>query len=116
MPDQGTARCDFPGGDAATLYRSIERLLAFPAETELCLCRDYPVEREACGRSTVAEQRQANLHIAGATLEEFVALREARDSTLDLPRLILPSIQINLRAGHFPPAIFRRPKQTATAT
>ena len=104
MPDQGTARCDFPGGDAATLYRSIERLLAFPAETELCLCHDYPVEREACGRSTVAEQRQANLHIAGATLEEFVALREARDSTLDLPRLILPSIQINLRAGHFPPA------------
>ena len=104
MPDQGTARCDFPGGDAATLCRSIERLLAFPAETELCLCHDYPVEREACGRSTVAEQRQANLHIAGATLEEFVALREARDSTLDLPRLILPSIQINLRAGHFPPA------------
>lgn len=104
MPDQGTARCDFPGGDAATLYRSIERLLSYPADTELRLCHDYPDGRPPCGAVTVATQRAENIHVAGSSVEAFVAWREARDATLELPRLIVPAIQINLRAGHWPPA------------
>lgn len=104
MPDQGTARCDFPGGDAATLYRSIARLLSYPAATELRLCHDYPEGRAPCGVVSVAAQRADNIHIAGRSEAEFVARREARDASLELPRLIVPAIQVNLRGGHWPPA------------
>ncbi|KJS07042.1 MAG: beta-lactamase [Gammaproteobacteria bacterium BRH_c0] len=106
MPDGGTARCDFPGGDARTLYRSIQKLLAFPAQTPLYLCHDYPPEgrRHQC-TATVAEQKTSNIHVRdGISEEDFVAMREARDATLDMPRLILPSIQVNIRAGEMPPA------------
>ncbi len=105
-PDYGTARCDFPGGDAATLYRSIRRLLALPAHTRLYFCHDYmPGERAVLTHSTVAEQRAANIHIHdGVDEAAFVAMRTARDATLGTPALILPSVQINMRAGHRPPA------------
>jgi len=105
MPDVGTARCDFPGGNASTLYRSIKKLLAFPGGTRLYLCHDYPPEgrdRQCC--CTVAEQRADNIHVRDGTSEdEFVAMRTARDKTLDMPVLILPAIQINIRAGQCPP-------------
>jgi glyoxylase-like metal-dependent hydrolase (beta-lactamase superfamily II) len=112
MPDVGTARTDFPGGDAIQLYQSIQRLLALPPETILYVCHDYPPQndhkqplREVRWQTTVAEQRAANIHIRdGITQAEFVAMRQARDSTLDAPTLLLPSIQINIRAGHLPPA------------
>lgn len=104
MPDVGTARCDFPGGDAGTLYRSIKKLLGFPGDTRLYLCHDYPPEgrdRQCC--STVAEQRARNIHVHdGVSESEFVAMRTARDKTLDMPVLILPAIQINIRAGQCP--------------
>lgn len=106
MPDLGTARCDFPGGDARTLYRSTQRLLALPETTRMFLCHDYP----PAGRSyqpvtTVGEQRRGNIHVGEDKDEaEFVKLREARDATLSMPRLILPSIQVNIRAGRMPPA------------
>jgi glyoxylase-like metal-dependent hydrolase (beta-lactamase superfamily II) len=105
-PDVGTARCDFPGGDAHQLYRSVQRLLALPSETRLFMCHDYPpVERPVQAMSTVAAQRTHNIHIrAGVTEAAFVALRQARDATLGMPKLILPSIQVNVRAGHLPPA------------
>ena len=105
-PDVGTARCDFPGGDAHQLYRSVRRLLALPGETRLFMCHDYPpVERPSEAMSTVASQRAHNIHIRdGVTESEFVARRQAKDATLDMPKLILPSIQLNIRAGHFPPA------------
>lgn len=105
MPDYGTARCDFPGGDAATLYRSIRKLLSLPGETKLHLCHDYqPGGREPKWVCTVAEQRASNIHVHdGITEEEFVAMRTARDKTLAMPTLILPSVQVNARAGHFPP-------------
>lgn len=105
-PDVGTARCDFPGGDAHQLYRSARRLLALPGETRLFMCHDYPpVERPSEAMSTVASQRAHNIHIRdGVTEAEFVARRQAKDATLDMPKLILPSIQLNIRAGHFPPA------------
>ncbi len=105
MPDVGTARCDFPGGDAAQLYRSIQRLLALPPETELYLCHDYPpAGRAPSAVCTVAQQRAANIHVRdGISEAEFVALRRARDATLDMPVLMLPSVQVNMRAGHFPP-------------
>jgi glyoxylase-like metal-dependent hydrolase (beta-lactamase superfamily II) len=106
MPDVGTARADFPGGDAATLYRSIQRILALPAHTRIHVCHDYPpAHRAAAWTCTVAEQRANSIHVkAGVTEAEFVALRERRDATLAMPTLILPAVQVNVRAGHMPPA------------
>lgn len=107
MPDYGTARADFPGGDARTLYRSIRRLLALAPQTRLFLCHDYKTaERDAYAWETsVAEQRARNVHIReGIDEEQFVAMREARDATLAAPVLLLASIQVNIRAGHVPPA------------
>ena len=105
MPDFGTARCDFPGGDAVTLYRSIQRILALPPETRLFMCHDYaPGGRAPAWQTTVAEERAQNLHARdGVSEADFVALRDARDAAIDLPALILPSVQVNIRAGHFPP-------------
>jgi glyoxylase-like metal-dependent hydrolase (beta-lactamase superfamily II) len=104
MPDYGTARCDFPGGDARTLYRSINKVLSLPAETPLYLCHDYPPGGRAVQFvSTVAEQRATNIHVRdGVGEEQFVALRRARDATLALPALMLPSVQVNMRAGRLP--------------
>ena len=104
MPDVGTARCDFPGGDAETLYRSIQRILAYPAQTKLYLCHDYPPNnRPAAYMTTVADERASNIHVHdGISEEQFVQMRTARDQTLEMPVLILPSIQVNIRAGHFP--------------
>ena len=107
MPDYGTARADFPGGDARTLYQSARRILSLPPETRLFMCHDYlPAGRtEYVWETTVEAERSANVHIHdGIKEEEFVAMREARDATLDMPRLILPSVQVNMRAGHLPPA------------
>jgi glyoxylase-like metal-dependent hydrolase (beta-lactamase superfamily II) len=105
MPDYGTARCDFPGGDAAVLYRSIQKVLALPPETRLYLCHDYPPGgRPEAHMSTVAEQRSANIHVhIGVTEDAFVAMRRARDATLSMPVLMLPSVQVNMRAGKMPP-------------
>ena len=105
MPDVGTARADFPGGDAHTLYRSIQRILALPPRTRVFVCHDYPpAGREAAWETTVAEQRDRNIHVrAGIGEEAFVAMRQARDAALDVPALILPSIQVNIRAGRLPP-------------
>ncbi|MGE3691715.1 MAG: MBL fold metallo-hydrolase [Novosphingobium sp.] len=106
MPDYGTARADFPGGDARSLYRSVRRLLSLPPETRLFMCHDYlPQGRtEYVWETTVGAQRAANVHIHdGVSEDEFVTMREARDKTLDMPRLILPSVQVNMRAGHLPP-------------
>ncbi|WP_395064532.1 MBL fold metallo-hydrolase [Paraburkholderia silvatlantica] len=104
MPDYGTARCDFPGGDAATLYRSIHRVLSLPPETRLYMCHDYqPGGRAVKFESTVAEERAANVHVHdGIDEASFIAMRTARDATLDMPVLILPSVQVNMRAGHLP--------------
>jgi glyoxylase-like metal-dependent hydrolase (beta-lactamase superfamily II) len=104
MPDYGTARCDFPGGDARTLYRSINKVLSLPADTRLYLCHDYqPGGRPLQFVSTVAEQRAHNIHIRdGINEEAFVAMRTARDATLNMPVLMLPSVQVNMRAGHLP--------------
>ncbi|WP_338304682.1 MBL fold metallo-hydrolase [Erythrobacter sp. Dej080120_24] len=107
MPDYGTARADFPGGDARQLFRSLRRVLALPPETRLFMCHDYlPAGREEyVWETTVAAERAGNIHAHdGITEDEFVAMREARDATLDMPRLILPSVQVNMRAGHMPPA------------
>jgi glyoxylase-like metal-dependent hydrolase (beta-lactamase superfamily II) len=107
MPDYGTARCDFPGGDARTLYRSIRRLLALPPATRMFLCHDYgaPGRPEFAWQTTVGAQRAANVHVHdGIDEAAFVALRQARDRTLEMPALILPSIQVNMRAGRMPPA------------
>jgi len=106
MPDAGTARCDFPGGDAATLYRSVQRILALPSDTRLFVCHDYGVGgRQAAWETTVAEQRECNIHVRGGITEQaFVELRTARDRTLSLPALILPSLQVNLCAGELPAA------------
>ncbi|WP_445503792.1 MBL fold metallo-hydrolase [Microvirga sp. G4-2] len=107
MPDYGTARADFPGGDAHKLYRSIKRLMALPPETRLFMCHDYkaPGRDEYAWETTVAEQRERNVHVKeGVTEEEFVIMRTARDGKLAAPRLLLPSIQTNIRAGKFPPA------------
>jgi glyoxylase-like metal-dependent hydrolase (beta-lactamase superfamily II) len=106
MPDYGTARCDFPGGDARTLYQSVQKLLALPDDTRMFLCHDYlPDSRsEIQWETTVGDQRRDNIHVhEGISEDEFVSMRERRDATLDMPRLILPSVQINMRAGHFPP-------------
>jgi glyoxylase-like metal-dependent hydrolase (beta-lactamase superfamily II) len=104
MPDYGTARCDFPGGDAAVLYESIRRLLSLPGDTRLYMCHDYrPGERELRWVATVAEQRADNVHVAdGVSQEQFTRMRTERDATLGLPALIVPSIQVNIRAGQLP--------------
>ncbi|MEJ8810469.1 MBL fold metallo-hydrolase [Variovorax ureilyticus] len=104
MPDYGTARCDFPGGDARTLYRSINKVLSLPRETRLYMCHDYqPGGREVQFATTVAEEREKNIHVRdGISEEEFVAMRHARDLTLGMPTLILPSVQVNMRAGQLP--------------
>ena len=104
MPDYGTARCDFPGGDARTLFQSINKVLSLPAETLLYMCHDYqPGGREVQFVSTVAEQREHNVHVRnGISEEEFVAMRTKRDASMDMPTLILPSVQVNMRAGHLP--------------
>ena len=105
MPDYGSARADFPGGDAHVLYRSVRRLLSLPESTRLFLCHDYkaPGRNTYAWETTVAEQRSGNVHLHdGISEEDFVAMRKARDATLDMPRLILPSIQVNMRVGHFP--------------
>ena len=104
MPDYGTARADFPGGDARTLYRSVQRLLVLPEDTRLFLCHDYkaPGRDEYQWETTVGEQRRSNIHVGEGTSEdEFVTLREERDAGLSVPKLLLPSIQVNIRAGHF---------------
>jgi glyoxylase-like metal-dependent hydrolase (beta-lactamase superfamily II) len=105
MPDVGTARCDFPGGDAHTLYQSIRKLLDLPPQTRLFMCHDYPPEeREPQCQSTVADERERNIHVHdGVSEAQFVAMRTARDATLEMPNLILPSIQVNIRGGAFPP-------------
>jgi glyoxylase-like metal-dependent hydrolase (beta-lactamase superfamily II) len=104
-PDYGTARTDFPGGDARVLYRSIRKILTLPPMTRLFLCHDYqPGGRPPLWETTVAEQRAQNIHIHdGIDEEAFIAMRTARDRTLEMPLLLLPSVQINMRAGHFPP-------------
>jgi len=105
LPARGTSRWHFPGGVAATLYRSIRRLLALPADTRVFLCHDYkaPGRDRYAWETTIGEQRRSNVHVhEGVTQDAFVALREARDRTLDMPRLILPSVQVNMRAGHLP--------------
>lgn len=106
MPDVGSARADFPGGDAHTLFRSMRRLLDLPPATRLFVCHDYPPEgREAKWQTTVAEQRTSNIHVHdGIGEEEFVAMRTARDASLEVPTLILPSLQVNVRAGRLPPS------------
>jgi glyoxylase-like metal-dependent hydrolase (beta-lactamase superfamily II) len=107
MPDYGTARCDFPGGDARTLFRSVQRLVSLPGQARMFLCHDY----KAPGRDTyawetsVGEQRRTNVHVGeGVTEEDFVAMRQARDGNLATPKLMLPSVQVNMRAGQWPPA------------
>lgn len=104
MPDGGSARADFPGGDAGELYDSIQKVLALPDEMRLFICHDYgPGGRAIAWETTVAEERTQNIHIAaGQTREEFIALREARDATLDMPKLIIPSLQVNMKAGELP--------------
>jgi glyoxylase-like metal-dependent hydrolase (beta-lactamase superfamily II) len=105
MPDYGTARADFPGGSARDLYRSIRKVLALPPETRLFLCHDYkaPGRDAFAWETTVAEQRRSNVHVRdGVTEDEYVAMREARDKTLGMPKLIIPSIQVNMRAGDLP--------------
>ena len=106
QPDAGTARADFPGGDARELYQSIQRILSLPEQTRLYLCHDYPAEGLAArSESSVAHQRANNIHVkTGVVEDEFVSMREARDATLKMPALIMPSLQVNMRAGHFPEA------------
>lgn len=107
MPDYGTARADFPGGDARQLYRSIRKLLSLPPDTRLFMCHDYkaPGRDHYAWETTVGEEREKNVHVHdGVSEDEFVAMRDARDAELAAPRLLLPSIQVNIRAGHFPPA------------
>ncbi|MGE4480201.1 MBL fold metallo-hydrolase [Acidocella sp.] len=106
MPDYGTARADFPGGDARQLFRSIRRLMSLPQTTRLFLCHDYkaPGRDEYRWETTVGEERKMNVHVHdGVSEDEFVAMRQARDATLAMPRLIMPSVQVNMRGGHLPP-------------
>lgn len=107
MPDYGTARCDFPGGDARMLFRSIQKLFALPDTTRLFMCHDYkaPGRDHYAFETTVSDEKYHNIHVgSGTTEDEFVTMRTARDATLDMPRLLLPSVQVNMRAGHLPPA------------
>ena len=105
MPDAGTARCDFPGGDAQALFASCQRLLSLPADTKIYVCHDYqPGGRDLAFMATVGEHRDGNIHVGqGISEADFVAMRESRDATLAMPTLILPSLQVNMRAGHLPP-------------
>ena len=106
MPDFGTARCDFPGGSAAVMYASVQRIMALPDETRVFVCHDYkaPGRETFAWESTVGDQKRRNVHIgAGRSMDDFVALRQARDASLAMPRLIIPSLQVNMRAGHMPP-------------
>jgi glyoxylase-like metal-dependent hydrolase (beta-lactamase superfamily II) len=105
MPDVGTARCDFPGGDARTLYQSIKRILSLPPQTRLFMCHDYPPnDREVLFETTVADQKKSNIHVHdGISEEDFISMRTKRDATLAMPVLILPAIQVNIRAGELPP-------------
>lgn len=106
MPDFGTARCDFPGGDAGTLYDSIQKLFALPDDTRMFLCHDYkaPGRDEYVWETTIGAQKRSNIHVKeGTSRDEFIAMRTARDATLDMPKLILPSVQVNMRAGNMPP-------------
>jgi glyoxylase-like metal-dependent hydrolase (beta-lactamase superfamily II) len=107
MPDFGTARCDFPGGSAEAMYDSVQRILSLPDETRIFVCHDYkaPGRDVYAWESTVGEQKARNVHVGGGTSREaFVAMRTARDATLGMPKLIVPSLQVNMRAGHMPPA------------
>lgn len=106
MPDVGSARCDFPGGNAEQLYDSVQQLLAFPDHTALFMCHDYPPQsREPLYQSSVGAQKKSNIHLkAGTTKAEFVAMRTKRDQGLSLPKLMLPALQVNIQAGHLPPA------------
>ena len=106
MPDVGTARCDFPGGNAKTLYQSVQKILSYPDDTRLFMCHDYPpTDRPIAYETTVGEEKQKNIHVhEGVTEPQFVEMRNQRDQTLEMPVLILPSIQVNIRAGHPPPA------------
>jgi len=107
MPDSGTARCDFPGGSARTLYRSLTKMLSLPDETRLFVGHDYGAggKRDVAWETTIGEERATNTHMGGGAPEaEYIKQRDARDATLAMPRLILPSVQINMRGGHFPPA------------
>ena len=107
MPDYGTARCDFPGGNASTLFQSIQKIFALPDETRLFMCHDYkaPGRDTYAWETTVGEEKKKNIHVhEGVSEADFVAMRSARDATLDMPRLILPSVQVNMRAGELPPA------------
>lgn len=107
MPDYGTARCDFPGGDARTLYRSIQRIFALPGATRVFLCHDYkaPGRDQFVHETTVGDERHSNIHVHEGTVEDdFVRMRDTRDATLSMPRLLLPSVQVNMRGGKFPPA------------
>ena len=105
MPDSGTARADFPGGDAAVLFQSIQKILSLPSNSKIYMCHDYGEDRELEYLTTVKEELENNIHVnAGVKESEFVAMREARDKTLDVPHLILPSLQVNMRAGHLPAA------------
>ena len=105
MPDVGTARADFPGGDAHILYKSIKKLLDLPLETRMFVCHDYPPEeRETRYETRVTEQKESNMHVRdGISEDEFVSMRQARDLTLDMPTLMIPSVQINMRGGNLPP-------------
>jgi glyoxylase-like metal-dependent hydrolase (beta-lactamase superfamily II) len=105
MPDLGSARADFPGGDARQLYRSIQKILSYPDETKIFICHDYPPSsRKIKWCTTVGEQKKNNIHVkTSITEDEFVKIREERDKTLSMPNLIIPSIQVNMRAGNFPP-------------
>lgn len=105
MPDAGTARCDFPGGNAATLYDSLQRILSLPDETKLYMCHDYgPGGRDYKWVTSVKEQREKNIHLAEKSRAEYIEIRTTRDTELSMPKLILPSVQINMRGGNFPPA------------
>jgi glyoxylase-like metal-dependent hydrolase (beta-lactamase superfamily II) len=106
MPDVGTARCDFPGGNANTLYQSMQKILSYPDDTRLFMCHDYPpTDRPIAYETTVGEEKRKNIHVhQGVTEAQFVEMRNQRDKTLEMPVLILPSIQVNIRAGHPPPA------------
>lgn len=106
MPDFGTARCDFPGGDAGTLYDSVQMLFEYPDETRMFLCHDYkaPGRDEFVWETTIGEQKRSNIHVKdGTSRDEFIRMRTERDATLDMPKLILPSVQVNMRAGDMPP-------------
>ena len=106
MPDYGTARCDFPGGSAEMLYESIQKILTLPDETRIFVCHDYkaPGRDNFAWETTVGEEKLRNVHVSGKSADEFVAMREARDKTLGMPKLIIPSLQVNMRAGQMPPA------------